>query len=183
MTLTENLISEHKDIIELLGIMNKIANNIESNKVFYTSDVEDIIKFLNFFIDKSHHSKEDIFYQELSVTETTDENVLISVMLYEHVLARKYLNDIKSCIENCKVGNNFSHELLSESLINYVKLIKNHINKEENIIFPIAERVFPPEKQKKMLVKFEEIEARIEGQGFQEHYHKLLKRLKNNYQD
>lgn len=183
MTLTENLKSEHKDIIELLGIMNKIANNIESERVFYTSDVEDIIKFLNFFIDKSHHSKEDIFYQELSLSEISEDNVSISVMLYEHVLARKYLNDIKSCVENCKVGNSFSHELLAESLINYVKLTKNHINKEENIIFPIAEKVFPIDKQKKLLVKFAEIEKKIEGDGFQDHYHKLLKRLKNNYPD
>lgn len=183
MILTENLISEHKDIIELLRIMNKIANNIESKNVFYTSDVEDIIEFLNFFIDKSHHSKEEIFYQELSLSEVSKENAPISVMLYEHVLTRKYMNDIKSCIENCKVGNNFSQELLAESLINYVRLINNHISKEENIIFPMANKVFSEEKQNELYQKFKNVEEKIEVHGFHERFHKLLKKLKSNYPD
>jgi len=50
MTPTENLKSEHNDINELLDIMSKIAGNIKSNDVFYTSDVEDIIDFLKYFI-------------------------------------------------------------------------------------------------------------------------------------
>ena len=183
MTLTENLISEHKDIIELLGIMNKIADNIESKNVFYTSDIEDIIEFLDFFIDKSHHSKEEIFYQELSLQEIDRENVPVSVMLYEHVLTRKYMNDIKSCIENCKVGNNFSVELLAESLVNYIRLINNHISKEENIIFPLANKVLSDEKQNELYQKFKEVETEIEVHGFQEHFQKLLKKLKSNYPD
>ncbi|HET7734166.1 MAG TPA: hemerythrin domain-containing protein, partial [Paludibacter sp.] len=160
-----------------------IADNIESKNVFYTSDIEDIIVFLDFFVDKSHHSKEEIFYQELSLQEQARENVPVSVMLYEHVLTRKYMNDIKSCIENCKVGNNFSVELLAESLINYIRLINNHISKEENIIFPLAEQVFSDEQQKKISKQFEKIEENAEVHEFKKHYQELLRKLKRNYSD
>jgi hemerythrin-like domain-containing protein len=183
MVLTENLISEHKDIIELLVIMKKIANNIESKNVFYTSDVEDIIKLLSLFIDKSHHSKEDLFYHELSLSEMQTENVPISVMHYEHVLTRQYMNDIKSCIENCKVGNNFSQELLAESLKKYVVLTSSHIAKEENIIFPMVSHALSGERQKELFEKFKKIEESIEVHGFHEHFQELLKKLKNNYPD
>lgn len=43
MTPIKNLSKEHKDIDELLNIMNKIAVNINSNEFFYTNDVKDII--------------------------------------------------------------------------------------------------------------------------------------------
>lgn len=183
MTPTENLTKEHKEIIELLNIMNKIANKIKSQDVFYTNDVESIIDFLKFFIEKSHHQKEEVFYPELEFAGIPKETESLSIMLYEHTLAKNYLKDIYSCVENCKIGNSFSGELLAESLNNYVLLIKNHINKEEEIIFPMADRELSEEKKKDIYRQFENIERKIVNHGFQDHYHKLLSNLKVKYPD
>lgn len=183
MTPTENLTKEHKDIIELLNIMNKIADKIKSKDVFYTSDVEEIIDFLKFFIEKSHHGKEEIFYPELKFAGIPIELESLSIMMYEHTLAKNYLKDIYSCVENCKIGNSFSGELLADSLKNYVVLIKNHIQKEEEIIFPLADKELSQEKQTDIYRQFENIEKKIISHGFQEHYHKLLKNLKIKYPD
>lgn len=180
MTPTENLINEHKDIIELLGIMTKIAEKIKLNNIFYTSDVEDIIGFMTLFIEKNHHKKEEIFYPALSVSEITENNEL-SLMLYEHVLAKNYLRDINSCIENCKIGNTFSGELLAESIVKYVVLIKTHLQKEENIIFPLANEIMGEEKQKEIYKQFEKIEEKIFTHGSHEHFHQLLLNLKVKY--
>jgi len=183
MTPTENLTSEHQDIIELLDIMNKIAGSIKSNEVFYTNDVEEIIDYLKFFIEKSHHGKEEIFYPALVSAGIPKENESISIMLYEHVLAHNYLKDINSCVENCKIGNSFSGELLADSLRNYVKLIKSHIRKEEEIIFPMADKELSKEKQNEIYRQFENIEEKIVHHGFHEHYHRLLRKLQSKYQD
>ncbi len=183
MTATENLISEHKDIIELLGIMSKISKNILSNDVFYTNDVEDILDFLKHFIEKSHHRKEDIFYPILSKTEMPNDREELSVMLYEHALARNFLKDINNCVVNCKIGNSFSQELLAESMMKYVFLIKNHIKKEEKIIFPMANKVLTQEEQTEINKQFEKIEESIIHHDLHEHYHRLLEKLKTKYQD
>jgi len=183
MTATENLISEHKDIIELLGIMSKISNKIQLNEVFYTSDIEDIIDFLKHFIEKSHHKKEEIFYPLLSTTEMPNDRAELSVMLYEHTLARNYLKDINSCIINCKIGNAFSQELLAESMMKYVVLIKNHINKEEKIIFPMANKVLTENEQTEINRQFEKIEEKIINHDLHEHYRRLLNKLKSKYSD
>lgn len=184
MTPTENLINEHKDIVELLDIMSKIAESIKSNSVFYTNDVEDIIDFLKYFIDKSHHGKEEkVFYPALAKAGILKDVVPLSVMLYEHALARNYLKDIKSCVENCKIGNAFSGELLADSLRNYVILINNHIQKEEELIFPLANKTLSEEKQKEIYKQFEVIEAKIVDHGSHDHYHRLLTNLKTKYAD
>jgi len=181
MNPTENLTREHKDIIELLNIMNKIADQIRSNEVFYTSDVEDILDFLLVFIEKFHHRKEEIFYPILVSAGIPEEPESISIMLYEHVLSRNYLNEISSCIQNCKIGNDFSGELLAESLMKYVTLLKGHIKKEEKLIFPMANKELSEEKLNEIYIQFEDIDKESADLRTHDHYHSLLQNLKNKY--
>jgi len=183
MTPTENLKNEHNDIKGLLNIMSKIAGNIKSNDVFYTSDVEDIIDFLKYFIEKSHHGKEEVFYPALEYAGIPKEAESLSVILYEHALARNYLKDIDSCVVNCKIGNSFSGDMLAESMTNYVQLIKNHMQKEEEIIFPFAEQELSHDKQVELAKEFERIEENIVHHDFHDHYHKLLEKLQSKYPD
>jgi hemerythrin-like domain-containing protein len=180
---TENLSNEHNDILQLLGIMSRISKNIISNKVFYTSDIEEIIDFLKHFIEKSHHKKEEVFYPILSGVDSLEEKEELSVMLYEHVLARNYLKDISSCVINCKIGNSFSQELLAESMMKYVVLLTGHIKKEENIIFPLADKVLNEAQQKEVYFQFEKIEMKIVEHDFHDHYHRLLNKLITKYPD
>jgi hemerythrin-like domain-containing protein len=183
MTPSENLISEHVFINELLWIMSKIAERVKSHDVFYTDDIEKIIDFLKNFIEKSHHKKEEIFFSELSLEKIPIDKEAISLMFYEHILTQNYMNDINNCITNCKIGFEFSGEMLVESLNNYVALEKNHIQREVTIIFPIANESLNERKQQEILWQFDEIERMIESHGFQEHYHRLLKELKSKYPD
>jgi hemerythrin-like domain-containing protein len=181
MNPTENLTREHKDINELLNIMNKIADQIRSNKVFYTNDVEDILDFLLVFIENFHHQKEEIFYPVLVSAGIPEEPESISIMLYEHVLSRNYLNEISCCVQNCKIGNDFSGELLADSLMKYVTLLKGHIKKEEKLIFPLADKQLSEEKQNEIYKKFEDIDKAVVGQRNHDHYHKMLQGLKFKY--
>jgi len=182
MTPTENLIKEHKEINELLEIMSKIAAKIKSKDVFYPTDVEEIIDYLIIIIDKSHQGKEDeVFYPELISTGISKETEPLSIINYEHVLAKRYLKEISSCVVNCKIGNDFSGDLLADSLTNYVIVIQNHIKREEEIVFPIANEVFSTEKQNEILQRFEVIDQKNITHSFLERFNKLLNKLKSKY--
>lgn len=183
MTPTENLINEHKVINDLLGIMSKIAEKIKSKGIFYTNDIEDIMEFSKNYIEKSHHGKEQIFYPVLASAEIPIEKEAISLMLYEHILTHNYLKDINNCVQNCKIGNAFSGEILAETLMNYVLLEERHMQKEVNIIYPIANDVLSNEQQNQILIQFDEIEQMIENKEFHNNYQKLLRNLKNKYPD
>ena len=182
MTPTENLINEHKKINELLDIMSKIALKIKSKDVFYPNDVEEIVKYLINLIENSHHGKEDdVFYPELISSGIPKETAPLSIINYEHIISVNYLKDISSCVVNCKIGNDFSGELLADSLTNYVIAIKNHIQREEEIVFPIANEVFSIEKQNEILQRFEVIEQKYISNSFNDQFDKLLNKFKNKY--
>jgi len=182
MTPTENLINEHKKINELLDIMSKIALKIKSKDVFYPNDVEEVVKYLINIIENSHHGKEDdVFYPELISSGIPKETAPLSIVNYEHLISVNYLKDISSCVVNCKIGNDFSGELLADSLTNYVIAIKNHIQREEEIVFPIANEVFSIEKQNEILQRFEVIEQKYISNSFNDQFDKLLNKFKNKY--
>jgi len=182
MTPTENLINEHKKINELLDIMSKIALKIKSKDVFYPNDVEEVVKYLINIIENSHHGKEDdVFYPELISSGIPKETAPLSIINYEHLISVNYLKDISSCVVNCKIGNDFSGELLADSLTNYVIAIKNHIQREEEIVFPIANEVFSIEKQNDILQRFEIIEQKYISNSFNDQFDELLNKIKNKY--
>ena len=184
MRATENLIKEHRKINELLNIMSKIANRIKSKDVFYPSDVDEIVDYLVILIDKSHHGKEDeVFYPELILSGVPKEKAPLSMIDYEHTLAKRYLNDITGCVVNCKIGNDFSGELLADSMTKYVVVIQNHIQREEETIFPIADKVFSVEQQAEITKRFENIEAQAISYNFSDRFNQLLNKLRMKYAD
>jgi hemerythrin-like domain-containing protein len=122
MTPTEDLINEHKAIKVMLSIMSKIAENIKANKGYYIKDVEQIVDFLKIFADKCHHGKEEnVLFPALVLAGIPKENGPIGVMLQEHTLGRGYIKEINRGLENCKLGDTCSSELIAANLTNYVR--------------------------------------------------------------
>jgi hemerythrin-like domain-containing protein len=182
MTPTEDLINEHKAIKIMLSIMSKIAEDIKANKKFYIKDVEQIVDFLQTFADKCHHGKEETsLFPALVLAGIPKENGPIGVMLQEHTLGRGYIKEIKRGLESCKLGDTCSGELIATNLTNYISLLQNHIHKEENILFPMANKTLSEQKQKEIYEQFEKIEEEVVGHGVHEKYHELLNQLKSKY--
>ena len=148
MTPTEDLINEHKAIKVMLSIMSKIAGDIKANKAFYIKDIEQIVDFLQTFADKCHHGKEETaLFPALILAGIPKENGPIAVMLHEHTMGRNYIKDISTCLENYNIADTRSSELIAASLTNYVNLLQSHIQKEENVLFPMANKTLSEKKQ------------------------------------
>ncbi len=102
-------------------------------------------------------------------------------MLHEHNIGREHIKEISTNVGNYKTGDSNSGDLLATSLTNYVNLLENHIHKEENVLFPMADNVLTEQKQKEIFEQFEIIEEEVVGHGVHEQYHELLNKIKNKY--
>jgi hemerythrin-like domain-containing protein len=182
MSPTEDLIKEHNAIKVMLGIMSKIAGNIDAGKGFDINDIKDIADFLKTFADKCHHGKEEtVLFPALVLEGIQSENGPIGVMLHEHTIGRDLIKDLSMVVEKCKVDKSCSGEFISATLTKYVDLLQNHIQKEEHVLFPMANKVLNEQKQKVIFEQFEKIEEEVVGHGVHEHYHDLLKKLESKY--
>ena len=63
----------------------------------------------------------------------------------------------------------------------YTNLLRVHIEQENHVLFPMAERVLSPERLESLYEAFEEHESKVIGQGRHEELHALLKSLKSKY--
>lgn len=54
---------------------------------------------------------------------------------------------------------------------------EHQIAKEDNILFPLADRLFTPGDQKALEREFERVEAEEMGEGTNERYHQLAHEL------
>jgi hemerythrin-like domain-containing protein len=179
---TEDLINEHKAIKIMLSIMSKIADNIQSGKDYDTKDPAQIVDFLKTFADKCHHGKEETaLFPALVLAGIPNENGPIGVMLHEHTIGRGYIKEISDAVEIYNTDPKGSKQVIAKVLTNYVNLLQNHIQKEENVLFPMANKVLTEKKQNEVFEQFEKIEEEVVGHGVHEQYHELLNQLKCKY--
>jgi len=161
MKLTEELIQEHEKFKTVLSIMNRMSEDIKSRKVFYTDDLENIVKSIFSYWDKCHCFKEEkVLFPVLISEDLITENDLIETMIQEHITLRSYLKEIDSSLVNCKIGNPFSCAKLADCMTAYVNVLQIHMQNEETIFFPLADKVLSEEKQNHILEQFEIIEKK-----------------------
>jgi hypothetical protein len=66
---------------------------------------------------------------------------------------------------------------VKNSLLAYAELLRRHIQKEDNVLYPMADRVLTGQDQQALAEAFEKVEAQEIGQGVHEKYHRLAHEL------
>jgi hemerythrin-like domain-containing protein len=74
-------------------------------------------------------------------------------------------------------GNKSAVSALIQNGRGYVGLLRQHIAKENGILFPMADKVLSDAEQAQLLKEFETIERERTGPGEHERYHHVLDEL------
>lgn len=182
MKAIENLRKDHESIMLMLKIMEQIAADLRNGKVFNIEHYRKIIEFINGFIDKCHHGKEEsIFFPAVAQTGMVNERGQISMLLYDHILEHEYIQVLHNSIDGYKENNDQTVNSIILASTAYTQLLRNHIKKENLELFPLAEEFIDEKMQEKMSQAFEEHEENLIGKGKHEEYHKLLTELNKIY--
>jgi hemerythrin-like domain-containing protein len=182
MKATQQLKDEHEGIKLMLNIMETIYKSIEKGKDLNIDHYEKILEFLKGFVDKCHHGKEEeILFPALIDHGMSKESGPVAVMLYEHQLGRSHIKVLSDAFSEFKTGNKQTINTINSSSADYVELLRNHIDKENHILFMMADKVLDASEQSKIFDAFEKLEVEKIGIGKHEEFHSLLKKLKNIY--
>ncbi len=181
MNAIEILKDEHRMIISVMDILEKICLVMEDGKKVDPADLEQIVEFLKVFADHSHHAKEeDLLFPAMEKAGVPREGGPIGVMLAEHDEGRGYIQEISAGIEKYKINGSGAEEII-ENAQNYINLLRQHIDKEDNILYMIAERSLSSDAQKKLSIDFEQVEAQQTGLGTHREAEEFLRRLEKTY--
>jgi hemerythrin-like domain-containing protein len=177
MTATDDLRAEHEGILRMLDILKAMAARIAAGETVPQAQLEGILDFLKVFADKCHHGKEeDILFPAMEAAGMPREGGPIGVMLHEHSLGRGHIRDMGAAL----AGSGGLAAFAGPSLA-YVELLTQHIAKENNVLFPMAERLLGAPALTDMHEDFERLEAERIGPGRHEAFHRLLDDLATEY--
>ena len=182
MTPTEQLKEEHQGITLMLKILERVCAKMETKGKVDPAHLERIVEFFRVFADKCHHGKEeDLLFPEMEKAGIPKEEGPIGVMLAEHTQGRAYVRAMGGAATRYMRGEPQGRTEFIENARNYITLLTQHIQKENNVLFPMGDRVLAKEEQKKLVEAFEDLERERIGAGTHESFHKLLHQLQEIY--
>ncbi len=184
MSATEDLRAEHEGIRLMLRVLNKISEVLESGQAADPVHLNKITEFLTVFVDRCHHGKEeDFLFPELERQNISKRDGLLGVLLTEHEEGRGFVKGMVEAVENIGRGGAFGPFLFKDNSRKYGELLSRHIDKENDILFPLADKELSKEMQESLKKSFDHLEEERIGIGKHEEFHSLLSELKKNYLD
>lgn len=182
MKATQQLKEEHQGVLLALSILEKINKKLKKGEKVNPEHLEQLLDFIRVFVDKCHHGKEeDLLFPAMEKAGVLKDGGPIGMMLEEHDLGRNYVKDFAKSLEEFKKGDVRAASKIIKSTSGYIALLKEHIDKEDNILYMIADVHLPPKKQKELLGEFEKVEEEKIGKGKHEAFHKMLDNLSKIY--
>ena len=162
----QTLVDEHKNILRLIDLAQYIIR-----KKTLTADLievtNSIIYYVRNYADKFHHAKEE----NILFKKTSENQDMIGVFLTEHDMGRKFIANASSGIES---GDETK---VKENISSYIDLLREHIHKEDKILYPWFERKLAGSGIEELGKEFDEVsrhlDANLEGA--------LVKFLEDNY--
>jgi hemerythrin-like domain-containing protein len=178
MKATQYLKKEHEEIAMMLSIMQKITHKVGGGEKLYVEHYEKIIDFLEGFADKCHHhAKEElILFPAMESKGIKKDEKCIGLELKEHKESNDFVQSLHKAFNVYKKDSNKGAIGVFAGLLNYINLLRSHIEKENNVLFKMADEVLSDKEQEVMLKAFIKQENKITGE------HKLAEFRKNLYE-
>lgn len=178
MTPTETLEHEHKVILLVLEAAERQVRTIQAAGEIDLARLRKFVEFFRNFVDRCHHAKEENhLFVMLQQRGMPAQNSPVAVLLAEHDQGRKMVAAIDQALTAGPAAAPQVVTAVTTNLTAYVQLLQAHIDKENNVLYPLANRLLNPADQQRLAQAFEKVEAEEMGAGVHEKYHQLAHEL------
>ena len=179
----EELKTEHRAVEESLRILEAICRKIEAERrVSAPQDIERLLEFFAVFVDTCHHGKEEtLLFPALEREGVSRRGGPIGVMLAEHESGRAHIAGMRRALAEAQAGSSPAASDFIHHARGYADLLRQHIFKEDNVLFRIADERLPADVKAGLQQGFERIEEEKVGRGRHEAFHRMLDELGRAY--
>jgi hemerythrin-like domain-containing protein len=134
-----DLMNDHR-LIE--AVLTALELKLNADGEFPKEFVEQSLNFFVEYADQFHHFKEEeSLFPAIAERGVPVEGGPIGMMLHEHTLGRRMLAGIRENLEAAGNGDGRARHALRNFAKQYSDLLRNHIWKEDNVLFNMARRV------------------------------------------
>lgn len=146
---TEVLIQEHKTILRAADVLSAMAKEADAGRQPVKEDVETVMKFLRSFADDLHQVKEESSLFPILMARCDQSEIgAVRHMVFEHNQDRSLFEGIEDALHRSH-GADFAY-----CAGRLVEILRNHIYKEDNILFEMADRKLSKDDDNRILEGF-----------------------------
>lgn len=178
MKTTDILRSEHTIILNVLQALETIAQADAKSGGLDLASAGEALEFLRNFADHCHHGKEeDHFFPALARRGLPRSVGPLAVMVADHEKGRALLTRMSQALELARAGNSGAADQFRISALLYVDLMRDHIAKENDVLFPMGDAMLSADDETVLVEEFERMEHLDMGEGTHERFLDLAERL------
>lgn len=169
---------EHDAILRMLEATEEVARQFERGAQVPPETLTGLLEFFRVFADRCHHGKEEaLLFPLLEKKGLPRASGPIGVMLSEHEQGRAFMRQMVEAAESYQEGAAEAGRRWGEAARGYVALLRQHIDKENNVLFVMAEKMLTPGEQSELAAGFAKVEEEKIGRGTHERLHALMEKL------
>lgn len=178
ITATDTLRREHDAILRMLDATDEVVHRLDAGTAVEPRILEGLLEFFRLFADQCHHGKEeDLLFPKLHEKGMPREMGPIGVMLHEHEQGRAFVREMAQAAAGYAKEQPQAAARWTAAASGYASLLREHIFKENNILFVMADQLLTLEEQRELSARFEKVEAEKMGEATHERLHLLMDQL------
>lgn len=174
----EILMDEHQNILRGLKIAETLALQMDAGKAVDAADVSRLVDFIRQYADEFHHMKEeDILFTWMAEKGLPRDEGPLHCMLDEHEMGRR---TIDSLVKNLHTGL-ADVRAAAADLRSFVNLLRQHIFKEDNVLYNMAEQLASEGDDAELVTRFLKKCDAETSRVTEEKYAEVLSELERRY--
>lgn len=180
MKSTKNLKEEHESIEIFLKILESILSMMRSEKQVSLADLQWLFEFNRDYILKCHNGKEErILFPVLECMDIPLES--INFLLGDHEIAWRISKTMRGLIQDCIEDRRDSEYDLIDLGRCYINFVREHIEKEEAILYPLIDEYISRDDDEYLDIRFNLFVEESIGIGRYMDLEEMLEYLKSFY--
>lgn len=174
--------AEHQVILRVMVVLGRLIERSKAGEGFEVDALNKCVTFFRYFADACHHAKEeDLLFPVLEQRGIPRDGGPIGVMLEEHTIARKLTKVMGDGLEAYAAGDRVGQNAVQVAAEQYIDLLTNHIDKEDNVLFVIGDQCMTAEDRTKLCEQFCEVGCRAFGGKKREELERIADELESEW--
>lgn len=153
---------EHEFIKKVVAALDRLAGATARAETANPDTLREIVRFMREFADRCHHAKEeDVLFPAMEKKGVPESGCPLGALRREHQQGRSLVTALADATESLSARKSGAAETIADTVHEITELYTNHIWKEDEMVFPMVDRLFSDGERAALFEEFEKAEEEI----------------------
>ena len=176
MNVLHSLVQEHRLIRQYLDNLAFAVERLEHGDRPPKEFFENAVLFAREFVDGYHHFKEEHqMFVLLAQKMKGKHDAAIEGLRYQHERGRTIVSAVADAIAGYDRGEDRAAVAILESCAAFGSLLRQHINREDSVFYPMAKKELSQEDQARLQEEFRRADEKAGGECLERNEERVMK--------